>query len=268
MTEPQESRLSRRTPLQVQRAVLFALFVRESKGRFGGRWLGIFWVLAEPLAHLVFLMLVFGAVRRHMLPGIDFPVFLLVGIVPFFTFRNLALQLMSAVDANRGLFGYRQVKPLDTLVSRAMLEVAIYSVVSLSMLFVLGWFGFQWMPAEPLQLLAVLASVTLLGFGVGLLFAVATDELPNMRAFIRILFMPLYLLSAVMFPVSALPPELLSWVLWNPVLHAVELSRGYFLPQYHVMPQVSATYLAMCSLVAVCAGLALYRVRRHQLLAS
>lgn len=268
MNDADRVRQLKRSAWEVQRSVLFALFLREAKGRFGGRWLGAFWILLEPLAHLSLLMLIFGSVRGRLLPGIEFPVFLLVGLIPFFVFRSLALRLMGAVDANRGLFGYRQVKPLDTLASRAVLEIAVYAVVSLTMLLALGWLGFQWMPAEPLELLWVIASVAVLGFGLGLLFAVATDELPNFRAFIRILFMPLYLLSGVMFPVSALPPEVLSWLLWNPVLHAVELCRGHFLPQYHVIPAVNAGYLAMCSLLALAGGLSLYRVRRHRLLAS
>lgn len=258
----------RRTPWQIQRAVLFALFVRELKTRFGGRWLGVFWVLLEPLAHLIILMLVFGFIRRRVLPGIDFPVFVLTGLVPFFLFKNLALRLMEGIDSNRGLFGYRQVKPIDTLVSRAMLEISIYSTVYLIMLASLGWWGLHFIPEQPLELMAVSTLLVVAGSALGLLFAVVTDDLPNARSFIRIAFMPLYLLSGVMFPVSSLPPAVLPWLMWNPVLHAIELSRGHFFPQYHVLPQVSAGYVAGFALVVLVVALGLYRVRRHRLLAS
>ena len=56
------------------------------------------------------------------MPGLEFPVFLVTGMIPFLLFQNLSNRLMDAVEANRGLFAYRQVKPLDTLVSRAMVE--------------------------------------------------------------------------------------------------------------------------------------------------
>ncbi|GIX24545.1 MAG: ABC transporter permease [Caldimonas manganoxidans] len=262
---------STRTPRaawQVQRSVWFALFLRELKTRFGGHWLGVYWALLEPLAHIVILLLIFGFMRHHVLPGVDYAVFLLVGLVPFFIFKNLTLRGMEAVDANRGLFGYRQVKPIDPLVARALLEVALYSAVYLIMLGAMAWVGFTVLPARPLELMGVSAVLLVFGFGLGLVFAVATDELPNARSFIRISFMPLYLLSGIMFPVSALPPQVLPWLLWNPILHAIELSRGYFFAQYHVVHGVSLPYVSAWALGTMALGLSLYRVRRHRLLAS
>lgn len=262
------SPLPERSSWQIQRAVTFALFLRELKTRFGGQWLGVFWTLLEPLAHLAFLMLVFGYIRRRVLPGIEYPVFLITGLIPFLMFKSLVLRLMDSVDANRGLFGYRQVKPLDPLISRALLEISIYSMIYLIMLAVLGWLGFAVVPVRPLELIFISALLLVTGFGLGVLFAVATDELPRARSFIRIVFLPLYLMSGVIFPVSKLPAFVLPWLLWNPVLHAIELSRGYFFPQYHVLPQVSVRYVAICAIVALAVGLSLYRVRRHRLLAS
>ncbi|AKJ26821.1 kpsM protein [Caldimonas brevitalea] len=248
--------------------MLFALFIRELQTRFGGRWLGAFWVLLEPLAHLTLLMLVFGYVRNRVLPGIEFPVFLLTGLLPFLTFRSLALRLMESVDANRPLFSYRQVKPLDPLISRALLEIGLYGTIYLILLVTLGWLGYSTVPTRPLELMAISIALLVLGFALGLIFAVGTDELPRVRPFIRIAFMPLYLLSGVIFPVSALPAFVLPWVLWNPVLHAVEISRGYFFPHYRTLPQVSALYVIVWGVAALAVGVSLYRVRRHRLLAS
>lgn len=258
----------KRSPWEVQRSVVFALFIRELKTRFGGRWIGAFWVLLEPLAHVLMLLMIFGFVQHRVLAGVEYSVFLLVGLVPFFMFKNLVVRLMEAVDSNRGLFGYRQVKPLDPLISRALLEVTLYSVVYLIVLAVLGWFGFQFFPARPLELIGVSTLLILMGAGLGLIFAVTTNEVPQLCSFVRIAFMPLYLISGVIFPVSSLPPEVLSWLLWNPVLHALELSRGYFFPQYHVLHQVSLEYVAGVAIGAVALGMSLYRVRRDQLLAS
>lgn len=265
---PPASALPRRSAWEIQRAVVFALFVRELKTRFGGRWLGAFWVLLEPLAHVTVMLLIFGYVRNRVLPGVEYPVFLLTGLVPFFLFRNLALRGMQAIEANRGLFGYRQVKPLDPLVSRALLEVLLYGFVYLLTLAALGWLGFQVLPAHPLQWLGTGALLVASGFALGLLFAVLTDELPNMRSLIGVAFLPLYLVSGIIFPVAALPREVLPWLLWNPVLHAIELSRGQFFPQYHVLPEVSAQYVTAFALTVLALAMSAYRVRRQSLLAT
>lgn len=256
-----------RSPWEVQRAVLFALLLRELKTRFGGRWLGALWVVAEPLTHVLLLMLIFATVRHRLLPGVDFVMFLVTGLLPFFMFRSLALRLMEAVDANRGLFGYRQVKPIDALISRAALETGLYSVVYLLVLALLAWLGLPVVPDRPLELLAVSAALLAGGFGVGVTLAVLTDDLPQARALVRIAFFPLYLMSGVIFPIHTLPEELLQWLLWNPVLHALELSRGLYFSAYSPIPQASGAVVGAFGLLALGLGLSLYRVRRHRLLA-
>ncbi|MBN4841725.1 kpsM protein, partial [Citrobacter braakii] len=84
----------KRSPWEVQRSVVFALFIRELKTRFGGRWIGAFWVLLEPLAHVLMLLMIFGFVQHRVLAGVEYSVFLLVGLVPFFMFKNLVVRLM------------------------------------------------------------------------------------------------------------------------------------------------------------------------------
>lgn len=258
----------KRSAWEIQRAVFLALFVRELKTRFGGRWLGVFWVLLEPTAHLAMLLVIFAFIRHRLLPGLEFPVFLLTGLVPFFVFRNLTLRGMDSVDSNRGLFGYRQVKPIDPMLARALLEVSLYSLIFVTMLAVMGWLGIEVAPHRPLEWLGVFAIVVVLGFSLGLVFAICTDDLPELRSFVRILFVPLYLLSGVMFPVATLSESVLPWLLWNPMLHAIEVSRGFFFTSYHVIPQVSLLYPIGCALLALTLGLMLYRVRRHRLLAT
>lgn len=257
-----------RSSWQVQRAVVFALFIRELKTRFGGRWLGVFWVLLEPLAHVALMMFMFSFMRDDVLDGVDYSVFLLVALVPFFMFKSLVVRLMEAIDANRGLFGYRQVKPLDPVLARGLLEVSLYSTVYLIILASLGWVGLHFFPARPLELMGVSAMLIVLGFSLGLFFSVVTDDIPQLRSLVRIAFMPLYFISGVLFPVASLPPEVLPWLLWNPLVHVLELSRGYFFPHYYVLPQVSVEYVFGVVLITMTLSLILYRVRRQHLLAS
>ena len=257
----------KRSPWEIQRAVIFALFIRELKTRLGGRWLGVFWVLLEPMAHVALMTAIFGVLHSATMPSIEYPVFLITGMMPFFIFKGLVLRLMEAIDSNRGLFGYRQVKPMDTLLSRAMLEIALQSAVYFTALCALGWLGFHFLPVMPLELMAVSAVLIVFGVALGVLFAVATNEVPQARAVIRIATMPLYFISGVIFPIHAVPANFLPLLLVNPVLHLVELSRASFFPQYHVLPGINLAYPAGVALVFACLALSLYRVRRERLIA-
>ena len=257
-----------RTPAQIQRAVLFALFQRDLKARFQGRWLGAFWILLEPIAHVTVIMLIFTHLRTRLVPGVPFVLFIVTGLIPFFIFRGLSLRTMGAIDGSRGLFGYRQVKPIDTLLVRGALEALIYSVVYVVVLAALGWYGLQWFPDRPLELAVASSVLIVLGLSLGLLFAVITDDVPQLRVIVRIAYFPLYIISGVIFPLAALPTATLPWLLWNPVLHLIEVQRGYFFDHYPVIEQASLAYPAAVAIVLLALSMALYRIRRHRLLAS
>lgn len=256
-----------RSAVQVQRSVLLALVIRELRARVEGRWLGLLWMMFEPLAHVLMILALFGFRRHATSPNIEFPVFLLTGLLPFFIFRNLARRLPAAISSNRGLYAYRQVKPIDALVARAAVEVGLYSAVYLCALALLGWLGYSFLPHAPLELILISIALIVLGLGLGLVFAVVSHDRPRVQSVIGLAFLPLYLLSGVIFPLHTLPPDVREWLLWNPVLHLIELSRAHFIATYQALPGVEAAYPAGCALIALALGLGLYRVYRHQLVA-
>lgn len=258
----------KRTPWDIQRAVWFALLQRELKARFGGRWLGGFWVLFEPLAHIGYLIVLFGSLRHRFMPGISFELFLLTGLVGFFMFRDASLRVMGSVDGSRALFGYRQVKPIDPVIARVGLDTLLHTVVFAVFVLIFEWAGVNATPARPLEVLACFVLLLAFGLGLGLLFVVLTDDVPQVRIVIRLAYLPLYLISGVIFPLNAMPPGLLDWLMWNPLLHLIERLRGFYFDQYVALPDASLGYAAQWALITLAAGMALYRLRRHRLLAT
>jgi capsular polysaccharide transport system permease protein len=257
-----------RTPWQIQKSVVFALFLRELKTRFGAYKFGYVWLLVEPMAHIVVLSLIFSYIRGRELFGVDFPVFIVTGIVPFLMFKNIALRVMDGVVANRGLFSYRQIKPMDTFVARAMLDAFLAVVIFALILFGMAWVGLDVPFRDPFGVALMMAILVLMGLGLGMIFCVATHYFPEGKTFVRIAFLPLYFVSGVIFPITMVPQEFLPYLLWNPLLHAVELIRAAFFDQYHVLPDISLLFVTMTMLVTLFIGLAWYRTRRFALLAT
>jgi capsular polysaccharide transport system permease protein len=260
--------MQKRPPLTIMRSVVFALVLREMRTRFGKRRMGAFWVLFEPLAHVLVLLLMFSYMRGRSMTGVDFPVFLLTGVVPFFIFKSIALRIMEGVEANRGLFAYRQIKPVDTFIARVLVEVSIYATVYVLTLAGMGWYGLDIGIHAPLEWFLLLATLIVFGFGLGNLLCIAGYYLPEAKIFINLLFFPLYLLSGIIFPVSSLPPAVLPWLLWNPILHFMELIRHSIFAYYPMVDGVSFTYAGSWALVSLFLGLWLYRYRRLELVAQ
>ncbi|HMO46725.1 MAG TPA: ABC transporter permease [Rubrivivax sp.] len=258
----------RRTSWEIQRAVLFALVLREMKQRVGGQWIGAVWTVFEPLAHTIVMLTILGFVRGRLMPGVEYPVFLVTGLVPYFYFQHLTIRLMDGIDANRGVFAYRQVKPIDALLSRAVVETLMNLSVYVLTLSLLAWLGFDVWPGLPLELMGVHLLVGFLGLSCGLLAAVVAHDRPRVRSFIRISLMPLYFLSGVIFPVHRVPAEYLQWMLLNPMLHLVEMSRHSFIPNYTVVDGANIFYPLFFALVVFTIALAQYRVKRLRLISS
>lgn len=257
----------RRSPLHIMKDVLFALVLREFLTRFGSRRMGAFWVLFEPMVHIGIMMFIFTVIRARQIPGMDFPVFLLTGMIPFFLMRNIAMKLMDAVTANQALFAYPNIKIFDTFIARTLVECMISATVYAILIFVLGfWVGYDVSITYPLSWLGDLLMGILFSFGLGIVLCVVVQAAPNAKSLIRIIFMPLYLISGVIFPLWIIPEKYLPWVLWNPYAHIVSNIRESVFPYYPDIPGVSQAYPLICTIIFLFIGLGLYRARRYRLL--
>ena len=228
---------------------------RLSTGR--AAWL---WVLLEPVAHLVFLSLLFELVRQFVLPGVEGAMFITTGVLGFLIAQNTAMRCKDAISANVALLTYRQVLPIDTVLVRAALEAALVVIGGLVLLTGLGLLGYNVMPYDVLQVLLSVATLWLVGVGMGLILSVISEMIPELGKLSAMVFRPLYILSAVMYPAAVVPAAYQDVFLLNPLVHGIELIRaGFFSPyQYHTGPGVSAAYIMGFALVTICLGLALH----------
>lgn len=254
-------RTTTRSHFKIQRDVIYALLLRELSSRFGKSRGGFVWVLVEPLAHLLMPIVIRGLIRQSLMPGVELPVFIAYGILPFLLFKAITLQIVDGVNTAQGLLSYRQVLLMDVFIAKAMAFAVIQAIVFVIVLTGLGMFGFHVVPPRPVELGGVLVLTVVLAFGLGLLFAAISSLIPDARSVIRVMFMPLYLLSGILFPVTRFPDEWVQWMALNPVLHLVELSRVAAVTHYEATEYLSLEYPVALALTTTIIGLMLYRLR-------
>ncbi|CAM3993540.1 ABC transporter permease [Rahnella bruchi] len=256
-----------RSGLEVQKAAVKALFLREIKTRFGKYRLGYLWAALEPMAHMLIMLAIFGYFMHRTMPDISFPVFLINGIIPYFIFSNISKRSIGAIEANQGLFNYRPVRPIDTIISRAILETLIYAIVYILMMTMVRLSGESFKIIDVITLIFSWILLVIFSSGIGLIFMVIGKTFPETEKFLPILIKPLYFISCIMFPLHNVPKEYWPYLLWNPLVHAVELSRESVFPGY-ISTGVSLSYLGFCALITLFIGLALYRTREEAMLTS
>lgn len=251
MAEPYRSSLS------ITFSVWRALFLREALTRISGgrgRW---FWIIAEPLAHMAFLAFVMLEIRHRVIVGIDPYIWIVVGLSAFFIFRRSAVQSMWAIDDNKAMFVYRQVRPVDTVIVRAALDGALNLLIGLGALGLLALINRNVMPDQPLLVFASMLGFWLLGLGFGLIASVPIVLVQESSVFLGFLMLPLYLISGVVFPIAMMPYPYAQWLAYNPLVHALEGVRYGFSLNYHVIQGLDIGYVYLWALVSIFFGLVL-----------
>lgn len=235
-----------------------ALFLREALDRFFGSRAAWAWLLVEPSMHIAFMGGVWGMMRRNSMGGIDVSLWIILGMLSFFLFRRTAVQTLHALDCNKAFFAFRQVRPFDVALVRASVEAFSMFFISWFILGVAAMLGLNVLPEKPLTVLLALAGLWLFGLGYGLITSVGMRLVPDSGHIFQILMMPLYLISGVIMPLTFIPVPYRDWLLWNPLVHGVELVRLGFFSNYHTL-DVSFSYLYAWVLGSLALGMALYR---------
>ncbi|MDQ8954028.1 ABC transporter permease [Acinetobacter rudis] len=245
-----------------------ALFLRELQTRFGQYRLGYLWIFIEPLFSIGVMLVLFGAIMQRTLPNISFEVFLLNGIVPFSMFRSGINQAIGAAQANKGLFSYRPVKPIDALIARNLLELFLgFSTYTLFSIIFL-WIGYQLSFDQIPTLLFYWLLLFGLMLSLSLVFMVIGDISKEINKFVSVLFFILYFLSGVIYPIGIIPVQYREYLLYNPLIHIFEPMRHAVAPSYPLVDGISLNYVLIWILLSMFIGLLLYKRFERRMIKS
>lgn len=252
---------------RIQLRVISALIRRETRAHFGEYRLGYLWAIIEPTLHLLTYVVLFTYVfKRHVPLGGSTTLFMLTGMVPYFLFSKLSTYLSTAIDSNRPLLNLPPVKPLDLLISRAILEAATYLFVAFIMLVSIYIGGtMEAVPYYPIRLAGGIAATTGFGIGVGVINVICRAFFRNWATFFGLLLAPMFFLSGIWFLPSAIPPPYRDYVLYNPMMHYIMWVRSGFYRNYDPA-ELDRGYAVSWSVLTILLGLTLLRVFRRKMM--
>jgi len=246
----------------LQMRVAASLILRETRATFGTSHLGYLWAIITPVASIVLLTVIFTYAARHPPFGTSLALFFATGIIMLQLVLRLAESLMTAVEANRALLAYPPIKRTDVIFARAILIILTYLVIAGVIYGGLIVIGMATPPAHLEDVLFAFVAASLLGTGMGLINAMLLNRWDSWRRIAPILTKPLFFISGVFFVPDYLPPQIIEWLQWNPVLHAIEWTREGYYPGYESQV-LDKTFLLLTSLILVFIGLAAERLTRR-----
>lgn len=249
-------RTSLASALRVQLRVVGALLMREILTRFGRKNIGFLWIFVEPMLFTLGITALWslGNMGEHI--NIPIVAFAITGYSPVLLWRNCASRASAAIAANVGLLYHRNVRVVDLMIARNLLEIAgaTLSFTILTAIFILT--GAMDPPADIVGILAGWFLLAWFGASLALIIGAASayseiaERLWHTAAYL------LFPLSGALFMVDWLSPDVQKLALWIPMVTGVELLReGYFGPA--VRAHYDIPYMVAVCLWQTLLGLAL-----------
>jgi len=147
---------------------------------------------------------------------------------------------------------------MDAFVTRAILEWLIYLSTYLVFLCLAAWAGLGVAIADPLALISALFLLFLFSSGVALILCVVVTQFPEIQKFVPVVLRPMYFMSGIFFTIETVPHEYRGYLLWNPILHANELSRVAMFKSFETAG-ANWSYLTSSAILTLTFGIMLYR---------
>ncbi len=132
--------------LAIQRRVIGALLMREIITRYGRNNIGFLWLFVEPLLMTFVIVLMWKFLRADRYSTLNIVAFAITGYPMLMMWRNASKRAVGSISSNASLLYHRNVRVLDTILARMILEIAgatIAQIVIMAVLIAIGWIEMQ-----------------------------------------------------------------------------------------------------------------------------
>jgi len=246
----------------IWRDVIFALFVREIRTGFNDKF-GLAWAVVQPLSFIFMMSYIRGRMdggSTHTVPTFEF---MLYGLLLVQLFLGTLSGCSSCLKKNKALFAFKQVQPISSVIASScfnfLIKIAVFILIFVIMYFLKMDFEIK----RPLILFLNVIALWIIAVSLGLISSLAQCYIPEVSKVQSIITRPLFFISGVFFSMQDIPKEYWPYLDWNPVLHAIELSRHAAYSTYSI-EAVSEFYLFSFSLVSLFFSLCIYHVSWKQ----
>jgi capsular polysaccharide transport system permease protein len=249
---------------RIQLRVIGALLMRELTTRFGRENIGFLWIMVEPLLFAGLVAIVWRFMKGPEEHGVSIVAFVISGYIPITLFRNSVSRCISIFAVNGSLLYHRQIKILDFIFVRVLIETVGGMMAFTFLAVILAYFDLFPVPADFGYLVFGWALYCFFTFSVCLIISPLSEVSEVLEKFMPVTVYIMIPFSGTFTMASWLTPTVREIMLWSPPVHAMEMMRqglwGDRVQVYH-----DAWFPFMCSMIAMIVGLALCRRVRRRL---
>jgi capsular polysaccharide transport system permease protein len=248
----------------VQVRVTHALMIRELTTRFGRENIGFLWIMVEPLLFAGLVALMWRLTKGPEEHGVSVIAFVVTGYIPITLFRHGIARSVAVFTVNSSLLYHRQVKILDFIIVRFVIEILGGMMAYLFIATVLMVADVFPSPDNLGLLIAGWFLYALFSFSICLVIAPLSEMSEVLEKFVPVTVYIMIPFSGLFYMVSWMTPELRGYLLLSPFVNCMEMMRKGIWGE-----DVTAYYNIwnpiVCSMVFAAIGLSLCRHVRKTL---
>lgn len=246
----------------VQLRVIQALTRRELMTRFGRQNIGFLWIMAEPLLFAGLVGVGWAYLRGPDAYGLSVAAFVVTGYIPLTFLRHAFGRSANIFVANSALLYHRQIKVLDFILVRVLIEGIGAMMAFVFAGIVLGFFSMFPMPSSVGALVAGWAIYIFFIFSIATILAPISEVSEVVEKLVPISVYVAIPFSGVFNLASWLPPGVRDALMWSPLVSGMELMRygvfgDVFVPYYDVEKALAVSTVCLLIGLILCR-----RVRR------
>lgn len=210
---------------RIQVRVIHALMIRELITRYGRENIGFLWIMVEPLLFALLVAAIWRVWKGPMEHGIGIVAIVVSGYIPLTLFRHAVTRSSMIFTANSSLMYHRQIKMLDFIFVRFIIELVggmlAYVFVACLLialdafpmpanigLFIAGWMIYALFTLSLCLIIAPLSELS-----------EVTEKLIPVTTYLMIPFSGAFTLQ------SWLAPTAREFMAWSPFVNGMEMMR-------------------------------------------
>lgn len=249
---------------RIQRRVVSALMIRELVTRFGRENIGFLWVMAEPLLFAGLVGLAWRLMKGPEEHGVSVIAFVVTGYIPLTLFRHVLTRCVRVFSVNGSLMYHRQIKVLDFVFVRFLIEVIGSMMAFVFIAAVLIPFGEFPVPADLGLFLAGWLLYCWFTLALVLVLAPMSEKSDVLEKLIPVTTYIMIPFSGTFTMMSWLTPGAQEALYYSPFVHAMEMMRGGVFGE-RIDAQWDVSVPIAASLVLTLIGLSMCRRIRRDL---
>ncbi len=248
----------------IQKRVIGALMLRELTTRFGRENIGFLWIMVEPLLFAVLVGILWRVMKGPEEYGVDIVAFVVSGYIPLVLFRTTITRAINSFTANGSFLYHRQIKILDLILVRFLIELIGHMMAYLFIALTLMVLGFFPAPYDIAYLFIGWGYFSLFTLSVTLIVAPLSEMSEVLEKIMPVTTYLMVPFSGAFYLVGYMHPDAANAVLFSPSVHAMEMMRfGIFGPS--IKPKFDFIFPLFFNLPCLATGLLLCRSVRKRL---